>query len=310
VRRACGLEQVPPNLPWPVVTLGTFDGVHIGHQQILRDTINWARDRNGTAVIVTFSRLPRRVTSDTPAPCITSLHHRLTVFERMGIDLTVVLDFTPELMRMPAEAFTETVFCGALGARGIQWGFNCRFGRGAEGDIELLRRFEKKGRFRLRQSKAVMLDGFPVSSTAIRKRILSGDLDYAARMLGRRVSLLGTVVPGDGRGDGLGFPTANLDLHHEAVPPPGIYACEALVQGRTHIAVANIGPCPTFTPPKPADAVEVHILDFDQAITGEDVEVRFIRFLREEVKFRSTDALIRQMHADVAETRRIVQSRS
>jgi riboflavin kinase/FMN adenylyltransferase len=187
----------------------------------------------------------------------------------------------------------------------VQWGFNCRFGRGAQGDIELLRRYEGQCRFEVRQSEPVLLEGRPVSSTAIREAIAAGWLAEAAGMLGRRVSVLGTVVRGVGRGAAIGFPTANLDLHHETVPPAGVYACLAVVRGEPHVAVANIGSCPTFDPPKPADFVEVHVLDFDRAIYGEDVEVQFIRFLRGEAKFDSVEQLVEQIRRDVEATRGI-----
>lgn len=305
MRRAYGLEEIPSDIHWPVATLGTFDGVHLGHQKILSDTMAWAREKAGTAVAVTFRQLPRALASRKPARCITSCEHRLTLFERLGIDLTVVLDFTPELMSMPAEEFAEAVFCRGLHARGVQWGFNCRFGKGAEGDIELMKRLRSQCGFEVRMTDAVTLDGKPISSTAIRAAVIEGDLDRAAGMLGRRVSLLGTTVHGAGRGHDLGFPTANLDLLHETVPPPGIYACMAIVHGREYVAVTNIGACPTFDPPKPPDTVEVHILDFDLAIRGEQVEVRFLRLLRDELKFDTPEALVRQIELDIIATRRI-----
>jgi len=306
VKRIFELDDVPADLPSPVVTLGAFDGVHLGHQKVLADTLAWARELGGTAVVVTFRQLPRAVTDGGPAPCITSLQHRLVLIEQLGIDLTLVLDFTADLAAMPAETFVRTVFCQALGATALQWGFNCHFGRNAEGDIHLLQEFEKRGAFRLRQSQPVELDGKPVSSTAIRQAITAGRLDEARRMLGRPVALLGTVISGEHRGRALGFPTANLDLDHEAVPPPGIYLCRAIVRAKRYTAVANIGPCPSFVPPKPPDAVEVHILDFDDDIHGEDIQVEFLRFLRPEQTFDTPDDLVAQMRRDVALAREMM----
>ena len=306
MQRVFSIEDIPRDLPWPVATLGTFDGVHLGHQKVLNDTVAWAREHDGAATVVTFSQPPRSVTTGAAAPCITSTRHRLALLERQGIDVAIVIEFTPELAAIPAEEFARKVFCEAIGARGIQWGFNCRFGHKAQGGVELLRQFEQECHFEVRQSGPVDLDGQPVSSTAIRKAILEGRLDDAARMLGRRVSLLGTVVHGDHRGTSLGFPTANLDLHHEAVPPPGIYACRALVRGQEYVAVANVGPCPSFDPPKPPDAVEVFILDFAGELHGEDIEVQFFQYLRDEKKFDNVDDLITQMHRDVVRTRELM----
>lgn len=306
MRRVFGLQQVPDELPWPVVTLGTFDGVHPGHQRILKDTVEWAAEQDGTAIAVTFRQAPRGAVSSVPTPCITSCRHRLSLLEDIGIDLAVVLEFTTELMQTPAPRFAQTLFCDKLHARGIQWGFNCRFGRDAEGDVELMRSLQKPCGFEVRVSQAVTLGEVPISSTAIRQAILRGDLEAAAEMLGREVGLLGTVVHGSGRGHDLGFATANLDLHHEAIPPPGIYACRAVLHGKSHIAVTNIGSCPTFQPPKPSDTVETHILDFDGDIRGEDIEVKFVSFLREESTFDSTEALIRQIENDIARTRQVV----
>ncbi len=286
---------------WPVMTLGVFDGVHLGHQRILRDTIAWARRMEGEAVVVTFDRHPESVISHKAPPMITPLRHRLVLFESLGVDVAVVLKFDPALAAMPAEDFVREVIHDWLKVRGIIWGFDCRFGRGAEGDLKLIRALEPKFGYQACSVEPVMLEGVPVKSTTIRDAIVKGQLQKASRMLGRPFSLLGTVVHGDHRGRSLGYPTANLDLHHEVRPPRGIYSSRVLCEGKLHKALASIGFRPTFATPRPRETVEVHILDFDGDLYGKDIEVRFVRRLREERKFPSAKELIEQMDRDRAQ---------
>ncbi|MBM4046818.1 MAG: riboflavin biosynthesis protein RibF [Planctomycetes bacterium] len=302
------LSQLPDSLRWPVVTLGMFDGVHQGHQKVIRETVRWARRQRGESVVLTFDRHPASVLGHKPPSHITSLAHRLALFEALGVDVCVVLQFTRRFARTSAEDFIKRIIADALGAKGVLWGFDCAFGRNREGDIGLLRRFGEELGFTVRRCASVRLGRDTVSSTAIRKAIVSGELQKAERMLGRPVSVLGTVVRGAGRGHQLGFATANLDLHHEVHPPIGVYAARARIRGREFPAAVNIGRCPTFGRASALPiTVEVHVLDFNEPIRGLDMEVQFIRRLRGERKFRSPAALIAQMHKDVAAVRRLAK---
>ncbi|HUT36806.1 MAG TPA: bifunctional riboflavin kinase/FMN adenylyltransferase [Planctomycetota bacterium] len=224
-----GLFAPVPRLAAPVATLGAFDGVHRGHQRILAETVAWARDAGGQAVVLTFDPLPKAVVGPGGALCITSLPHRLALMQQCGLDLAVVVPFDATVAEMPAERFVRDVLLGWIGARRVVFGRDSTFGRKAEGDLALLRRLEADGLLAVRSPAPVRYRGGIISSTAIRQAIGAGGLRAAAAMLGRPFSLLGTVVRGEGRGRSLGFPTANLDLHHEAIPPDGVYATLAHV---------------------------------------------------------------------------------
>ena len=286
---------------WPVMTLGVFDGVHIGHQKVLRETVTWARAQEGESVVVTFDRHPKSVITHKHPPMLTSLRHRLILLEKLGVDVCVVLKFDEATAAMPAEDFVREIMHDWLKVRGIIWGFDCRFGRGARGDLRLLEALAPKYNFQVCSVEPVALDGVIVKSTLIREAIMRGDLHAAARMLGRSFSLLGTVVHGDHRGRRLGFPTANLDLHHEVRPPQGVYSCRVRFEKKLYRALACIGLRPTFESRVPREVVEVHLLDFDAALYAKDIEVFFVRWLREERKFASVEALIEQMNRDKAQ---------
>jgi len=302
-------EAAAAGLKRPVVTLGVFDGVHIGHRMILDWVVSLARERQGDAVVVTFARHPRAVIENKAPKLLTSLAHKLRIFASLGVTATLVLKFDEELRNMPARAFAESLFVDSLGAETVILGYNNRFGRGGEGDIELLRALGRERGFEARRADQVRLGEVAVSSTLIRRLILEGDLDRAARMLMRPVSVYGTVVRGDGIGRDLGFPTANLDLHHEVRPPPGVYGCEADVDGVRRFGMVNIGTRPTVTEPSEnlapdwesrdrAERVEVHLLEFSGDLYGKEIEVVFLVRLRDEQRFDGLEALKAQISED------------
>ncbi|MCP5002885.1 MAG: bifunctional riboflavin kinase/FAD synthetase [Planctomycetes bacterium] len=297
-----GIGDLPGRSAWPVVTLGMFDGVHLGHQEVIQTVLRFARSKGGRSIIVTFDRHPGSFVSKSSQSCITSLEHRLVLFERLGVDTTVVLEFNQKLAETSAEDFITDIMQGWLGSKVVVLGFNCKFGKGRRGDASMVSTLTGKGGVEVVSCERVKLGGEVVSSTAIRKSIVQGDLQKAEKMLGRRVSVLGTVIRGDGRGRGLGYPTANLNLHHEIKPPEGVYAARVLLGAREYSALTNIGVRPTFKSPsqniKPS--VEVHIIGFDGSIYGEDLEVQFLYKLREEMKFRDVEDLKLQLKQDVA----------
>jgi riboflavin kinase/FMN adenylyltransferase len=312
MRRFLSLEQVrAAEFRRAVVTLGVFDGVHVGHRYVLDQVVRLARERQGESVVVTFREHPRAIIDGRAPQLITSLPHRVRLFEGLGIDATIVLDFDETLRNTSAEDFVRLVFRDAVRAEVVLLGFNCRFGKGGAGDFELLKRMGPECGFEARQAGRITLGDRPVSSTEIRAAILRGDLETAAQMLGRPVSVLGTVIAGDGRGRELGWPTANLDLHHEVRPPRGVYGCEVDVEGRRHPALCNIGVRPTFAKdgPGPGDPnswevrdstehVEVHLLGFRGDLYGRDLEVMFLTRLRDERVFAGRAALLEQLAAD------------
>ena len=198
----------------PVVTLGVFDSIHIGHRFVLDHVVSLARERACDAVVVTFGRHPKAVIHGQPPKLITSLPHRLRYFEALGVTAAVVLEFDDELRRMPAREFAVQVFGRVLGAQLVLLGYNNRFGRGGEGDVKVLEEVGRAGGFEARQMEEVRLGGEPVSSTAIRRAILNGDMERASLMLGRPFSVLGTVVQGEGLGRRLRIP------HRQSRPAP------------------------------------------------------------------------------------------
>jgi len=295
----------------PKATLGTFDGVHLGHQRVLRELVTWAHDTRTRSLVLTFDRKPRDVLAGKPAEQIISLSHRLLLFERLGIDAALVLTFDEDLAAQEAETFVRNLLLERLHVSGVLLGHDTRFGRGARGDVRLLHQLGREMGFETRSVPVVKLDGLPVSSTRLRHATRTGDLRVAERMLGRRVSVLGSVVGGTGRGKNIGFPTANLDLHHETRPPEGVYATRSSVDGVWHDSVTNIGRAPTVQTPDSTDGeaeavVETHLLDFSGDLYGKDIEVQFVERLRSEQMFDSSAALAERIAADIAAARSIL----
>ncbi|MCE9580881.1 MAG: bifunctional riboflavin kinase/FAD synthetase [Planctomycetes bacterium] len=291
------------SLPSPVVTFGVFDGVHLGHQAVLKEVAAWAKELHGTAVALTFDRHPQTVLRGAPVPSITSIDHRLLLMERAGADLTIVLPFTVELARLSPAEFLDMLLVRELHARGLVLGFDQRFGHHAAGDFAMAKAWGEAHGVEVRRGPEVVRAGSKVGSSAIRMAIAGGRLDDAAAMMGRPASLYGTVVKGDGRGRTINVPTANLDPHHELVPPRGVYLTTTTIDGKPFRAVVNIGVRPTFGGGK-AEVVEAHILDFSGDLYGRDLELQFVRKLRDEKKFDSAEALVAQIRADIAEARK------
>jgi riboflavin kinase/FMN adenylyltransferase len=295
------LEHLSPALfRAPAVTIGVFDGVHRGHRAIIDALRDAAREAQGDAVVVTFDRHPRLVLTGEAPPAITSLEHRLVLFERAGVDAAVVLHFDAALAKKSAEDFLAEILLGRIGARTLVLGADSHFGRGREGTIAFLEARRERLGFALKAVPLVPADAAgagPVSSTAIRRAIAEGRLADAAAMLGRPLSLLGRVERGDERGRTLGFPTANLALHHEVCPPRGVYAARVEVDGVRYRTLVNIGTRPTFGG-SPSLHVEAHLLAFEGDLYGRVLEVEFLARLRDERRFESVEALVTQIRAD------------
>ncbi len=291
-----------------VVSIGVFDGVHLGHRAILAANVARSRELGCVPTVVTFRRHPKLVILGRAPRMLTTLEHRLELFRRAGIEHTVALAFDEELRSIPAEEFTRRFLVEGLGARAFVLGFDSKFGNARRGTPELLRGLG----YDVRVVEKVMVSGRAVSSTAIREAVELGDLEGAESMLGRAVSVVGHVVHGDARGRLMGFPTANLYLHHELHPPEGVYACRAWILAEPNReapidAVANIGYRPTVTGERPvAPLVEVHLFDFAGDLYGRRVELAFVRRLRGEIRFDGLAALREQIAADCVEARRVL----
>jgi len=294
-----------------VVSIGVFDGVHLGHQAILAANVERARALDLRPTVVTFRGHPKRVLLGRAPRTLTTLEHRLELFRRAGISHTLALAFDESMRDTPADVFVREVLQERLGARHYVLGFDSKFGRDREGGPDLLRTLGQA----VDVVPRVTVNERAVSSTAIREAVELGDLQGAARMLGRPVAILGTVVPGEQVGRRLGFPTANLDLDHELHPPTGVYACRArrVVEPGSawSNAVTNIGYRPTLAGEQPeSPRVEVHLLDFEGDLYGAALEVEFVQALRPEQRFDGPDALAAQIDLDVAAAREVLAAKN
>jgi riboflavin kinase/FMN adenylyltransferase len=297
-----GLESYPPDAGESAVALGVFDGIHLGHRAILGTAVAAARRRSVAALACTFDPHPLEVLQPERSPVpLTTLEDRLALIAETGIDTTVVITFTPAVAGMEPEAFVRDVLVRTLKARDVVVGFNHRFGRGARGTAALLETLGVRLGFNTHIVAPLTVDGVAVSSSEIRSALQAGDLERAARLLGRPYSAEGEVVPGAGRGRTLGFPTANVKTRRPLPLPPGVYACRALVGQTRYRAVINIGVRPTFG--ETELAVEAHLLDFSGDLYGQKLRLEFVRRLREERKFPGVEALRSQIEQDVARAR-------
>ena len=308
MERLHGLGALPFGDGRSVVTVGFFDGVHLGHRAVLDRTVERARERKVPAVAVTFDRHPREVLTPGSEPrLLTTVDRKATLIEETGIDALVVLAFTEDLSRWPAERFITDVLEGRLRAEHCVMGANFTFGHKAAGNIDRLSEVGPSHGFTAERVELVDLDGRRVSSSSVREALAAGDLAWPERALGRRFVLEGTVVSGAGRGHDLGFPTANLQTWPRLLlPGRGIYAGRAEVEGATHVAAISVGTNPTFgTEPL---HVESYLLDFEGDLIGRPMAVEFWSYLRDEARFDTPAALVEAMTDDVRRTRDLVQS--
>lgn len=283
------------------VAVGVFDGVHLGHQRLLHQLLEMASALQAVPAVVTFRNHPDQVLRGDAPPLLVSVEHRLRLLRRAGVQRLVLLDFEPRLRDLTAREFAERILVARLRTRGLLLGYDSALGRDREGTPQRFRELGGELGFEVRVGAAFEVDGHPVSSTEIRAAITRGDLALAQRFLGRFPGALGVVVHGDGRGRSIGFPTANVAAQAAALPPEGVYAVEAIVDGRVYPAVANLGPRPTFDA---ARALEVHLLDFTGDLYGRELEVTWKQRLRDVQPFADAAALAAQIARDVAAARR------
>jgi riboflavin kinase/FMN adenylyltransferase len=286
------------------LAIGFFDGVHLGHQQIIRQTIADARQHNALAVVLTFDRHPNTVVAPARVPpLIYSLPQKQRTIASLKADALLLLHFDKALSQQSGESFVRGLVADLGRVQSLCVGADFAFGYKRSGDVTLLERLGTKLGFTVHGMAAVSLDSKIVSSTRIRQIIQAGDLDAASQMLGRPYSMGGVIVRGDGLGRQLGFPTCNLDVAGLVLPPKGVYAAHAAVRGRVHRAVLNIGVRPTLGAAEPQLRVEAHILDYQGDLNGEEMETIFVEKLRSEQRFPSLDALKQQIAQDVANAR-------
>jgi riboflavin kinase/FMN adenylyltransferase len=295
-------DELKPDGRKVCLAIGFFDGVHLGHQQIIRQTITDARRHEAIALVITFDLHPNTVVAPSRVPpLIYPLPRKLRAIESLGADTLLLIHFDKAFSEQTGEGFVRGLARDLGHVQSLCVGANFVFGHKRGGNVDLLRRLGAELKFTVHGMAAVSLDGRAVSSTRIREAIRAGDLDGVSQMLGRAYSLAGTVVRGDGLGQQLGFPTANLDATGLALPPHGVYAVHAEAGGKTYRAVLNIGLRPTLQNPNPQLRVEAHLIDFAGELYGQELEVAFVDKLRAETKFPSLAELRQQIARDILE---------
>lgn len=303
MQREIGFDQISRD-PNAVVTVGTFDGVHKGHQTILSYVKKHARMVDGTSTLVTFDPHPRTVLRGESVPLLTSIEERAAAVETLGIERFVVIPFTEEFSQLAAEAFVRELLLDRIGCQAVVIGYDHRFGRGGEGDVDTMRQLGERHGFSVEVIPAQALDDEVVSSSALRKLLLEGgDVETAKRMLGRPYRIHGEVVEGDGRGKSIGYPTANLavDRAQKVIPSRGVYAVRSMrvdhPEQPEYGGMMNIGFRPTFTDEETL-VPEVHLFDCSDEFYGETLRVDFLERIRDEISFGSVEELIEQLERD------------
>ncbi len=286
------------------LAIGFFDGVHLGHQQIIRQTVADAQQREAVSLVVTFDQHPNAVVAPQRVPPLMySLPQKLRVIGSLGCDALLLIHFDKPFSQQPGDVFIRGLARDLGRIHSLCVGSSFTFGHKRGGDVALLRTLGAELNFIVHAMSALSLAGRIVSSTRIRAAIREGELDAASQMLGRAYSLAGEVMRGDQLGRKIGFPTANLDIRGLALPPDGVYAVHALVKGGKHHAVVNIGSRPTLKSAVPELRVEVHLLDYQGDLYGQEMEIVFLDRLRAERQFPSLEALREQIARDVAAAR-------
>lgn len=304
-----GIEQLQKTLPGAVVTVGTFDGVHIGHKAVLREVHRRALRKGGTSVVVTFEPHPQAIVAPETTPMLlTTRGEKLSIFAEEDIHCTVVLAFTPEIARMEAREFVHEVLLSRIGVKELVIGYDHAFGRRRLGHLETLRALSQELGFVVDLVSSVQVDGAPVSSTRIRRLIEDGQIAEANCLLGRFYSLGGRVVQGHTRGRALGFPTANLRIAQprKLIPGDGVYAVWVHLGTVRYQGVMNIGIRPTFG--SGSRTVEIHVLHFKGDLYDRHLRVEVVARLRDEQRFKNGEALREQLQVDLHQAEQVLSA--
>jgi riboflavin kinase/FMN adenylyltransferase len=283
-----------------VITLGTFDGLHLGHQQIVDKVIQKSRNSGGRSFLITFDPHPRKVIPGrNDVKILTTLDEKEVILEKLGLENLFVINFTTEFSKQSPEEFVKKYLVDGIGLQEIVIGHDHHFGKERDGNFKLLQNLGRKFNFAVTLVQEFSVEGETVSSTKIRKALLAGDVLKAGKMLGRNYSFKGKIVRGDGRGRKLGFPTANLSTGNEEklIPAKGIYAAECVVENEKLFGLLSLGSRPTFH--KDGNVIpEFYIFDFDRDIYDKIMQVNLVERIRDEEKYNSVEELIIQMKKD------------
>ena len=299
------LNCFPRDLTYPVMAIGVFDGVHRGHQRILKRLVERAHEKQGVSIVLTFFPHPQKVISPVDAPpLLQTLEQKERMIEQLAVDILVRLPFTRRLSLYSPELFANRILRNH-GIQEIHVGSDFRFGHRRTGDLEMLRALGRELEFEVYKIEPVRFRNGRISSTHIRNTVQLGRVALVMRLLGRPYQILGTVVRGTGQGGLLGFPTANLDSDNELLPANGVYATRTYVNGEECASVTNIGHRPTLHQESdPTPVVESHLLDFDENLYGQTMKLDFCLRLRAEKKFQDVEQLKKQIEKDVRKARK------
>lgn len=298
-----------PEIFKPVLTVGTFDGVHVGHQKILRRLVEEAKIIGGSSVLLTFYPHPRLVlNSDNEIKLITTLQEKQEMLSDIGLDYLIVLPFSKSFASQSPSDYVKNVLVDSIGISKIIIGHDHKFGKDRKGDITLLKLFSKQYHYQVEEILAIEIDDINVSSSKIRKAILSGNIQIANQYLAKPFELTGIVGKGKQLGRTIGFPTANLLAidNHKIIPKIGVYAGYAILDGFSYKGMINIGCNPTVDNPTPDLKIEIHILDFNHDIYNRVISFDFVSYLRDEIKFESIESLKNQLLLDEKKTRALL----
>ena len=303
-----GTEEISPIEKYPVVAIGNFDGLHLGHQAILRKTIERAKEANGTSVVLTFRPHPSQIIApEKPAQLLTPFEDKIRLLESFGVDILLLVEFNKEFSHQTPYEFAKDLLSEKIGSKEVIVGERFAFGKSRSGTVGDLTLLGKKFGFTVSVQENFTLNGTIVSSSRIRALLQEGNINLASSMLSRPYTLSGEVVSSEGRGKILGVPTANVNLTGKLIPKMGIYVARVSFPPHPtlHDGIAYIGSKPTFHN-KETTQIEVHLFDFNRNIYGKMIEVRLLEWLRADEKFDHPTILIKQMQQDIKKARSIL----
>ncbi len=304
-----GSRNIREEIKNPVLTLGNFDGVHVGHQAIFRNVTLRSKEIDGTSVVFTFEPHPLKIIApDRCPPLLTSFHKKMELIQEAGIDMVICADFNRRFADQHPRDFAKNILYKKVRAKEIFVGYDYTFGRGREGTIAYLKKMGNEFGFKVNVVDPVKIDVNLVSSSLIRELIEDGKIEQASLFLGRTYSIKGKVIDGHKKGTVIGYPTANIDVHHELIPHTGVYGVRVVNEGIYYDGIANVGFNPTFN--RDSLSVEVHIFDFNKDIYGKEIEIAFIGRIREEIAFKSAQELVEQIGQDVKRAKDILRVHS
>lgn len=280
------------------IALGNFDGIHLGHQKLIRSMVEKSKENNLVPSLLLFKRHTKAIIKSREPELITNIDQKINIAKNLGVEIICLIDFDDNLMKLTGEEFICNIILKKINTKLIVVGFDYKFGHKASGDSDYLMELGKKYNIEVEVLPAVYDDKKVISSSNIRKLISSGKIEEVTHILGREYSVMGKVINGDNRGTKLGFPTANIELlDNYVIPKNGVYMTNTIIDNKKYVSATNIGYNPTFD--NKNLKFETYILDFNENIYGEMIEIKFIDFIRDDIKFNDVNSLIKQMELDI-----------